>query len=86
MIESLEADRPGTLARLAALGFRHVEPFALGLWNTPPDELEAAARALRADLDEVGLGVSSVHIAVPADSQASAIEIRASSVRTAPSC
>ncbi|MEU1345421.1 sugar phosphate isomerase/epimerase [Streptomyces sp. NPDC005827] len=74
VIEALQADRPGTLARLAALGFRHVEPFALGLWNTPPGELAASARALRADLDEAGLGVSSVHIAVSADSQASVIE------------
>ncbi|MEU6379037.1 sugar phosphate isomerase/epimerase [Streptomyces sp. NPDC046909] len=75
VIDALEADRPGTLARLAALGFHHVEPFAQGLWNTAPDELAASARALRADLDEAGLGVSSAHIAVSADSQASAIEI-----------
>ncbi|WP_033283513.1 sugar phosphate isomerase/epimerase family protein [Streptomyces sp. NRRL F-525] len=74
VIDALQADRPGTFARLAALGFRHVEPFALGLWNTHPDELAASARALRADLDEAGLGVGSVHIAVSADSQASAIE------------
>ncbi|MFJ9353103.1 sugar phosphate isomerase/epimerase family protein [Streptomyces mirabilis] len=74
VIEALQADRPGTLSRLAALGFRHVEPFALGLWTTPPDELASSARALRADLDEANLGVSSVHIAVSADSQASAIE------------
>lgn len=25
-----------TLMRLAGLGHRHVEPFALGLWNPPP--------------------------------------------------
>ncbi|MFF5301997.1 sugar phosphate isomerase/epimerase family protein [Streptomyces sp. NPDC013161] len=74
VIDALQADRPSTFARLAALGFRHVEPFALGLWNTHPDELAASACALRADLDEAGLGVSSVHIAVSADSQASAIE------------
>ncbi|MFF4260095.1 sugar phosphate isomerase/epimerase family protein [Streptomyces sp. NPDC001663] len=74
VIDALAADRPGTLALLAALGFRHVEPFALGLWNTPPDELAASARVLRADLDEAGLGVSSVHIAVSADGQAAAIE------------
>ncbi|MFI1046704.1 sugar phosphate isomerase/epimerase family protein [Streptomyces griseoruber] len=74
VIDALGADRPGTLARLAALGFRYVEPFALGLWNTPPDELAASARALRVDLDEAGLGVGSAHIAVSADSQASAIE------------
>ncbi|MGW0949059.1 sugar phosphate isomerase/epimerase family protein [Streptomyces sp. NPDC002623] len=74
VIDALAADRPGTLARLAALGFRYVEPFALGLWNTPPDEVAAAAHALRADLDEAGLAVSSMHIAVSADSQASAIE------------
>ncbi|MBK6016937.1 sugar phosphate isomerase/epimerase [Streptomyces sp. MBT53] len=75
VIDALEADRPGSLARLAALGFRHVEPFALGLWNTPPAELAATARALRADLDEAGLGVGSVHIAVQGDSQAAAVEV-----------
>ncbi|MEH0574108.1 MULTISPECIES: sugar phosphate isomerase/epimerase [Streptomyces] len=75
VMDALQADRPGTLARLAAIGFRHVEPFALGLWNTPPDELAASARALRVDLDEANLGVSSMHIAVSADSQTPVIEI-----------
>ncbi|MFF0157303.1 hypothetical protein ACFYRY_07130 [Streptomyces sp. NPDC005263] len=70
VIEVLEAGRPGTLARLSALGSSHVEPFALGLWNTSPDEQASSARALRADLDEVNLGVSWVHIAVSADSDA----------------
>ncbi|MFI1733914.1 sugar phosphate isomerase/epimerase family protein [Streptomyces acidicola] len=44
------------------------------MWNTPPDELAASAAALRTDLHAAGLGVSSVHIAVSAGSQASAIE------------
>ncbi|MFF7982627.1 hypothetical protein ACFZDK_26475 [Streptomyces sp. NPDC007901] len=63
VIDALAADRPGTLARLAGLGYRHVEPFALGMWNTSPDELAAFAAELRADLDAAGLGVSSVHVA-----------------------
>jgi len=86
VIDALEADRPGTLARLAALGFRHVEPFALGLWNTPPDELAATARALRADLDEAGLGVSSVHIASRPTARQPRSRSAASSARTPPSC
>lgn len=73
--ESLAADRPGTLDRLAGLGYRYVEPFALGYWNTPADELASTARALRADLDTAGLAVSSVHTAVPADSQSALVEV-----------
>ncbi|GLP66331.1 hypothetical protein TUSST3_29510 [Streptomyces sp. TUS-ST3] len=75
MIDALEADGPGTLARPAALGLRHVDPIALGLWNTPPGELASTARALRTDLNGAALGVSPVHIAVPADGQAAAVEI-----------
>ncbi|NUU22619.1 MAG: sugar phosphate isomerase/epimerase [Streptomycetaceae bacterium] len=72
--DALAADRPGTLARLAGIGFRYVEPFALALWNTPAAERAAAARALRADLDAAGLAVSSLHGAVGAGRQTALVE------------
>lgn len=72
--EHLAADRPGTLRRLADLGYRYVEPFALGFWNTPADDLLATARGLRADLDAAGLAVSSLHVAIPAGDQAAVAE------------
>lgn len=49
--EQLATDRPGVLKRLAGSGYRAVEPFDV---LTDPD-------ALRADLDEAGLTVCSVH-------------------------
>jgi sugar phosphate isomerase/epimerase len=49
--EQLAADRPGVLQRLAGFGYRAVEPFDV---LTDPD-------TLRAELDEAGLAVSSVH-------------------------
>ncbi|MGW8376730.1 sugar phosphate isomerase/epimerase [Streptomyces sp. ODS28] len=62
--DALAADRDGTLKRLAALGYRYVEPFGLGDWRTPPAERAAQARALRDALDAAGLGVSSLHAAL----------------------
>ncbi|MCX4704280.1 sugar phosphate isomerase/epimerase [Streptomyces sp. NBC_01352] len=73
--EALVADRPATLKRLADLGYRYVEPFALGFWNTPADELTSAARALRDDLDAVGLAVTSVHTSVSAHEQRGLVEM-----------
>jgi sugar phosphate isomerase/epimerase len=49
--EQLAADRLGVLKRLAGFGYRTVEPFDV---LTDPD-------TLRAELDEAGLAVSSVH-------------------------
>lgn len=72
--DALAADRPGTLRRLAEIGYRYVEPFAPALWNTPAAERTAAARALRADLDAAGLAVSSLHGAIGAGSQAALVE------------
>ncbi|NUS53482.1 MAG: sugar phosphate isomerase/epimerase [Streptomycetaceae bacterium] len=72
--EQLTADRRGTLRRLAALGYHHVEPFALGYWTTPADELLSTARALRTDLDAADLGVTSLHTAVPSGSLSAVAE------------
>ncbi|MHB9755610.1 sugar phosphate isomerase/epimerase family protein [Streptomyces sp. BYX5S] len=72
--EDLEKDRPGTLARLAALGYRYVEPFGLGDWHAPAAQRLADARALRADLDAAGLSVCSLHAAIGADGLATLAE------------
>ncbi|GAA2788611.1 sugar phosphate isomerase/epimerase [Saccharopolyspora taberi] len=65
--DQLAADRAGTLARLAAIGFRHVEPFGLGAPERTVAERLADARALRDELDAAGLAVSAVHAAAPDD-------------------
>ncbi|ADP79516.1 Xylose isomerase domain-containing protein TIM barrel [Pseudofrankia inefficax] len=72
--DSLAADRPSALRRLADLGYRYVEPFVLSLWNTPAEQSRTDATALRADLDAAGLAVSSLHGAIAADSQATLVE------------
>ncbi|MFI2780021.1 sugar phosphate isomerase/epimerase family protein [Streptomyces sp. ALB3] len=59
--EAFFSDLAGTLARIADLGYCHVEPFGFGHgWAAPAERLERA-RELRAALDEAGLTVSSVH-------------------------
>ncbi|RKT87504.1 Sugar phosphate isomerase/epimerase [Saccharopolyspora antimicrobica] len=65
--DQLAADRPATLAKLAAIGFRHVEPFGLGSPDRTPAERLTAARSLRTDLDAAGLAVSAVHAGLPGD-------------------
>jgi sugar phosphate isomerase/epimerase len=60
--EQLTVDRPGVLARVAALGYGAVEPF--GILDDPD--------GLRADLDAAGLFACSVH-AVPIGEQADAV-------------
>ncbi|MEB3371219.1 sugar phosphate isomerase/epimerase family protein [Saccharopolyspora mangrovi] len=63
--DQLAAEQPATLARLAEIGFRYVEPFGLGSLGTSQAERLAATRKLRADLDAAGLAVSAVHAALP---------------------
>ncbi|MGP4017655.1 sugar phosphate isomerase/epimerase family protein [Saccharopolyspora sp. 5N708] len=65
--EQLAADQAGTLARLAEIGFRYVEPFGLGSPDRSIADRLAAARSLRAGLDAAGLSVSAVHTALPGD-------------------
>ncbi|TDD55644.1 sugar phosphate isomerase/epimerase family protein [Saccharopolyspora elongata] len=65
--ERLATDRHATLARLAEIGFRYVEPFGLCAPEKPPADRLAEARALRAALDAAGLAVSAVHAGLPGD-------------------
>ncbi|MEV0697190.1 TIM barrel protein [Saccharopolyspora sp. NPDC050389] len=65
--EQLATDQQATLARLAEIGFRYVEPFGLGSPDKPLSDRLAAARALRSDLDAAGLAVSAVHAGLPGD-------------------
>ena len=57
------------LERLAALGFRYVEPYGIGNRSTAPEERLKSAHDLRAGLEAVGLGVSGVHATAPLDEQ-----------------
>lgn len=63
--DRLVQDQPATLARLAEIGYRYVEPFGLGALNTSQDQRLEAARRLRHDLDAAGLKVSAVHAGLP---------------------
>lgn len=63
--DQLAADQPATLARLAEIGFRYVEPFGLGSLAKTQAERLASTRKLRADLDAAGLAVSATHAALP---------------------
>jgi sugar phosphate isomerase/epimerase len=63
--DQLAEDQHRTLARLAEIGFRHVEPFGLGSANRSLSERLASARSLRHSLDAVGLTVSAVHAGIP---------------------
>ena len=67
--DQLAADQPGTLARLAEIGFRYVEPFGLGALTKTQQERLASTRALRADLDAAGLAVSATHAALPSTAE-----------------
>lgn len=81
--EQLARDSHGTLARLAAMGFRFAEPFGLGRPDLPFAERLAAARSLRAGLDAAGLEVSGVHVAIPGDVRELAEECAAVGADTA---
>src|SRR5262249_28283570 len=81
--DALEQSRPQALLRLAGLGFRHVEPFGLGVADVDPDVRIKNARSLRADLDGAGLAVSAVHVSVPDDIGTLIDEVHAMGAETA---
>lgn len=63
--DQLAADRGAALDRVAAIGFRHVEPFGLCAPDRPAAARLTEVRELRAALDAAGLGVSAVHAGLP---------------------
>lgn len=71
--DAAQADPGGTLARVASLGFRYVEPFGLGSSSRSAEERMQSARKLRRGLDDHGLRLSSVHAAAPLGPQADSI-------------
>lgn len=87
--DDIASDRPGTLHRLAALGFTHVEPFGLGNSGASAgvvrsyDDRIASAEALRRDLNDAGLAVSGVHAAIADDVEVLAAECAVLGVDTA---
>lgn len=54
-----------TMARVADLGFRYVEPFGVGSHSLSNADKLARAKELRALLDQHGLKASSAHVAAP---------------------
>lgn len=73
--DALKADRDGTLGRLAAIGFRHVEPYGVGNDTISWDDRLARVRELRDALDRAELRVSGVHASFMDDEQRSASEV-----------
>lgn len=71
--QALTADRAAAIARVAAMGFKAVEPYAIGSPDKDPAERLADARTLRRLCDEHGLTVCGVHGFVGADSAADAV-------------
>ncbi|BDP43540.1 xylose isomerase (plasmid) [Deinococcus aetherius] len=71
--DAQQADPTATVARVAGIGFRYVEPFGIGSSRQTPAARMATATTLRRDLGDHGLGLSSVHAAAPYGPQADAI-------------
>lgn len=65
--DALAENQDRTLARLAEIGFRYVEPFGLGSADKSAAERLVAAKALRRGLDAAGLRVSATHAGLPDD-------------------
>ncbi|WP_407542662.1 TIM barrel protein (plasmid) [Deinococcus radiomollis] len=71
--DAYAADPDGTLERLAGLGFRYVEPFAVGSAGQPGIEHLKRAQALKRSLDAAGLKSPSAHIGAPIGEHAEAV-------------
>ena len=71
--DALEQDFFGTIARVAALGFRFVEPFGVGSRQRPAAQRMQSAAQLKRDLAQHGLRLSSVHSAAPYGPEAAQI-------------
>lgn len=71
--DAYAADPAGTLARVADLGFRYVEPFGVGSASQPIAERQNGTRELGRNLERSGLRVSSAHVGAPIGEQAEAV-------------
>ena len=71
--DAYAADPDGTLERLAGLGFRAVEPFAVGSAGQPGEEHLKRAQALKRSLDAAGLSSPSAHVGAPVGEYAEAV-------------
>ncbi|ULH17221.1 sugar phosphate isomerase/epimerase (plasmid) [Deinococcus sp. KNUC1210] len=71
--DAVAQDTPGSIARLAQLGFRYVEPFGLGTRHRSAAERMESVKTLRRTLDEHGIQASSVHAAAPVGPETEAI-------------
>lgn len=71
--EAYQHDAPGTLERVAEMGFKYVEPFGLGAIGQPAAGRLERARLLANHLKSSGLKVSSAHTAAPVGPHAESI-------------
>ncbi|MEF2277214.1 sugar phosphate isomerase/epimerase [Deinococcus sp. YIM 134068] len=71
--DAAQADPTATVARVAEIGFKYVEPFGIGSSGQTPAARMATATTLRRDLDDHGVQLSSVHAAAPYGPQSEAI-------------
>ncbi|SMB84383.1 sugar phosphate isomerase/epimerase family protein [Deinococcus hopiensis] len=67
------ADPSATIAQVAGIGFKYIEPFGIGNRQQVPNARMATAAATRRALDDHGLRVSSVHSAAPYGPETEAI-------------
>ena len=63
--DAYAADPAGTIARIAELGFRYIEPFGIGNHGLSNAEKVGRAQDLRALLDAHGLKAPTAHTAAP---------------------
>lgn len=71
--DAYAADPAGTVARVAGLGFRYVEPFGIGNHALSNADKVGKAQELRALLDAHGLRAPTAHTAAPLGENAEAV-------------
>jgi sugar phosphate isomerase/epimerase len=71
--DAYAADPAGTVARIAALEFRYIEPFGIGHHDLSTADKVSRARELRTLLDASGLHAPTAHTAAPLGPDADAV-------------
>ena len=71
--DAYAANPEATIARIAGMGFKYIEPFGIGSQGRPIAERQADTKALRRMLDSHGIRVSSAHVGAPLGEQAEAV-------------
>ena len=71
--DAYAADAEGTIARIAGLGFKYIEPFGIGNHGLSNADKVAGAQKLRALLDANGIQAPTAHTAAPMGENADAV-------------